>query len=241
MLAAAPFIGSFVATAAVRAQFPRTLLLGRSACPNCHHRLGVADLVPLISWLATRGRCRHCGAPITIFYPCAELSALVIAVLTIVMLQGSAVLISCALGWTLLTLALIDLRHQILPDLLTLPLAIAGLTLAGFEGRDVLLDRALGCAIGFVFFYLLSVTYSRFRGREGLGLGDAKLLAAGGAWVAWQGLPSVVLVASAVALAVVGVQALMRGGISVTTRIPFGLYLGPAIWLVWLIGPLAAT
>ena len=241
VLIAAPFIGCFVATAAVRAAAPRTLFLGRSACLSCGHRLGLADLVPLVSWFASRGRCRHCRGPISFLYPGAELAAVAVALLSITMLQGSNVLISCALGWTLLMLALIDLRHQLLPDPLTLPLAIAGLALAGLASGPVLLDRALGCAAGFVFFYLISDIYLRVRGREGLGLGDAKLLAAGGAWVAWQGLPSVVLVASTAALAVVGVQALSGAGFRTTARIPLGLYLAPAIWLVWLIGPLAVS
>ena len=88
-----------------------------------------------------------------------------------------------------------------------------------------------------ILFYFVSISSRRLRGREGLGLGDAKLFAAGGAWVAWQGLASVVLVASVAALTVAGLQAL-HGGVRADNRIPFGLYLGPAIWLIWLIGPL---
>ncbi len=165
---------------------------------------------------------------------------MVIAVVSVATFQGADVLISCGLGWSLLTLALIDLRHQLLPDALTLPLAALGLANAWLiGGGDALLDRAIGSAAGLLIFLLISFVYRRLRDREGLGMGDAKLLAAGGGWVAWQGLASVVLIASAIALTVTIIQA-ARGGVRIqaTTRIPFGLYLGPAIWLVWLVGPI---
>ena len=186
-----------------------------------------------------KGRCRYCRAPIGILYPGAELAALAIAGVSVGTLHGSTVLIACALGWMLLALALIDLRHHTLPDALTLPLAVAGLATALLPEGATLLDRALGCVLGFVIFLSISIVYRRIRGREGLGMGDAKLLAAGGGWVAWQGLASVVLIASAAALAVAAVRATQdRSHIEATTRIPFGLYLGPAIWLVWLVGPI---
>lgn len=162
-----------------------------------------------------------------------------IAGVSVATLHGGTVLVACALGWTLLALALIDLRHHRLPDALTLPLAVAGLATAGLPEGASLFDRALGCALGFFIFLSISTVYRRIRGREGLGMGDVKLLAAGGAWVAWQGLASVVLIASAAALAVAAVQAAQdRSHIQATTRIPFGLYLGPAIWLIWLVGPI---
>jgi leader peptidase (prepilin peptidase)/N-methyltransferase len=239
VLAVAPFLGSFVATLAVRVLDVRSIILGRSHCPHCLHRLALADLVPILSWLWSLGRCRYCRSPVGIFYPGAEAAAMAIAVVSVVVFPGIDALISCGLGWTLLTLALIDLRHHILPDALTLPLAAAGLGTVWPRGGAALLDHALGSAAGLLIFLAISYIYQRLRDREGLGIGDAKLLAAGGAWVAWQGLASVVLIASAVALAVTIIQA-TRGGVRIqaTTRIPFGLYLGPAIWLVWLVGPI---
>tara|TARA_B100000686_G_scaffold319493_1_gene370299 strand:- start:368 stop:1090 length:723 start_codon:yes stop_codon:yes gene_type:complete len=240
VLIAAPFLGSFMATAAARAPTGFALVFGRSECRDCRHRLTFVDLVPIVSWLVLSGRCRHCRAIIGIFYPAAEIAALALTGIAVSILSGVDVMIACALGWTLLLLSLIDLRHQVLPDSLTLPLALLGLAVAWFDGYDMLLDGAVGCVTGFVLFYFISISYRRLRGREGLGLGDAKLFAAGGAWVAWQGLASVVLVASVAALMVAGLQA-MRGSLRADNRIPFGLYLGPAIWLIWLIGPLYLT
>ncbi len=226
-----------MATAAARAPTGFGLVLGRSECRDCRQRLSCIDLVPIVSWVVLGGRCRHCRSTIGIFYPAAELAALSLAGIALLILSGVDVVIACALGWTLLLLALIDLRHQVLPDSLTLPLALLGLVVAWFDGDDVLLDGAVGCVTGFVLFYVISISYRCLRSREGLGLGDAKLFAAGGAWVAWQGLASVVLVASVAALTVAGLQVL-RGSFRADNRIPFGLYLGPAIWLIWLIGPL---
>ncbi len=108
---------------------------------------------------------------------------------------------SCAFGWTLLALGLIDLRHLVLPDVLTLPLAAAGLVVAWFAAPDAVLDDAAGAVGGFAVFTLVAWGYRRWRGRDGLGAGDAKLLAALGAWVGRPGLPSVVLLASLAALA----------------------------------------
>lgn len=141
-------------------------------------------------------------------------------------------LVASALALVLAALALFDLRRGRLPDWLTLPLAAAGLLRAWRLG--VGLEAALGCAVGFIAFAGLAVAYRRLRGREGLGFGDVKLAAAAGAWVGWQGLPSVVLLAAAAALAV----AAARGRLAAAERVPFGAYLAPAILLVWLFGPL---
>ena len=141
-------------------------------------------------------------------------------------------LVVCALAVVLAALALFDLRQGRLPDWLTLPLAAAGLLLAWRGGA--LADSLLGAALGYALFEGLALAYRRLRGREGLGGGDAKLAAAAGAWVGWQGLPSVVLVAAAGALAV----ALVRRRLDGSESVRFGAYLAPAILLVWLLGPL---
>lgn len=137
-----------------------------------------------------------------------------------------------ALAAVLAALALYDLRRGRLPDWLTLPLAAAGLLIAWHGGEPG--DAALGAALGFAAFEGLALVYRRLRGREGLGGGDAKLALAAGAWVGWQGLPSVVLLAAAGALAV----ALARRRLGAAESVRFGAYLAPAILLVWLIGPL---
>jgi leader peptidase (prepilin peptidase)/N-methyltransferase len=141
-------------------------------------------------------------------------------------------LVGLALAAVLGALALYDLRRGRLPDWLTLPLAAAGLLIAWRGGAPA--DAAIGAALGYAVFEGVALGYRRLRGREGLGGGDAKLAAAAGAWVGWQGLPSVVLLAACGALA----TALARRRLGATESMPFGAYLAPAILLVWLVGPL---
>jgi leader peptidase (prepilin peptidase)/N-methyltransferase len=147
---------------------------------------------------------------------------------------------SVLLGWTLLCLAAIDARHFLLPDALTVPLVPAGLAVALLTDPDRLTADIYGGALGFLVFASLRGAYRWARGREGLGLGDVKLLAAAGCWVGWDGLPSVVLIAAVSGLAVAALQGLRGVSFSASTRIPFGVYLCFGFWLVWLYGPLAA-
>src|SRR4051794_31738374 len=120
----APFIGSFLLTIVLR--YPRFegLVFGRSACPECNATIGVRDLVPLLSWLILGGRCRRCAAWIGWQYPMAEIAAAAIAIWAATTVSGWLLWVSCALGWSLLTLSLIDLRTYRLPDFLTLPVLL---------------------------------------------------------------------------------------------------------------------
>ena len=143
------------------------------------------------------------------------------------------------LAWTLLALALIDLEHQILPDVLTLPLAAAGLAVAWLAQRGAVLDNIAGAALGYAVFFIIAWAYRRWRGRDGLGAGDAKLLAALGAWDGATGLPSVVLLGSLMALAVVlALRSFRLSAARSASGWPFGPALAAAGWLVWLYGPL---
>jgi leader peptidase (prepilin peptidase)/N-methyltransferase len=245
----APFAGSFLATVAVRLPEGRSIARGRSRCPACDRALGIVDLVPIVSWLALRGRCRHCGAAIAPFYPLFELACLAIAAWAALVVSGWAIWPTAVLGWLLLTLAEVDRRCMVLPDALTLPLLIIGLVAVAVLAPQRLPAHAAGAAAGFAVFALITVAYRRLRGREGLGLGDAKLLAAGGAWVGWQGLPSIIGGAAALALVVVlttrwaarwsGPRDRGAAWLAAEQRIAFGPFLAAAIWLVWLYGPLA--
>lgn len=156
---------------------------------------------------------------------------------------GWPLAIACAFGWVLLALMVGDLRRMILPDFLTLPLIPAGLAVAWlWHGQSALEDRAIGAAAGFLAFAGLRLAYRRWRGREGLGGGDVKLLAAAGAWIGWQGLPVLVLAAALMALAVVMVVAVDRrgdGALRADRPVAFGAYLCLALWAIWLYGPLA--
>jgi leader peptidase (prepilin peptidase)/N-methyltransferase len=178
----ATFLGSFLGTLILRLPEGRPLFLDRSHCEACGQTLGVRDLVPLFSWLLLKGRCRLCGAKLGAFYPLIELAAVGVALWALLTLPAPLVWPTAALGWVLLALAVIDARHFLLPDVLTLPLIPAGLAVAWWLDPGQLLHHALGAALGFVGFAGLAWVYRKLRGREGLGLGDAKLLAAAGAW-----------------------------------------------------------
>lgn len=196
-------------------------------------------MVPVLSWLIAGRRCRYCSTSLGLFYPAVELAAIAVALWAAAVVPGGMILwLTCALGWTLLALAVIDWRHLILPDALTLPLLVAGLVFAVCDEGSRLVDHAVGAAAGLTSFLLVAYCYRWLRAREGLGLGDAKLLAAAGAWVTWIGLPGVVVLAAATALAAVLARTVVGHGVELTERIPFGTYLCLGIWLVWLCGPL---
>lgn len=239
LLVIAPFVGSFLATVVVRLPLGESAAAGRSHCRSCGHQLTAIELLPLVSWLWQRGRCRACGSTIGPLYPAFEVAALVIAAWSLSVVEGWPVWPTCALGWTLLTLAAIDWRDGILPDRLTLPLVAGGLVMAAAGSVFAITDHLLGAAAGFAAFAGIAAIYRRIRHREGLGLGDAKLLAAAGAWLSWAGLPSVVLIAAGSALLVVGLRALVGEQLSAGQRLPFGPTLCLGFWLTWLYGPLA--
>jgi len=238
---ASPFIGSFLGVLVTRLPESRPVAGGRSVCDNCGHKLGPLDLVPIASWLALHGRCRHCGARITAVPLVIELGAVLVAVWAASVSDGLALWAGCFLGWVLLALAAIYFREGILPDGLTLPLVAAGLVATHFLAPWQFLDSAIGAVAGFAFFAGVRWFYRRLRGREGLGLGDAKLLAASGAWVTWNGLPSVVLIAAAAGLAVALVISWRGERLALDQRLPFGPALCLGTWLVWLYGPLTGS
>lgn len=176
---------------------------GRSACPACGATLGAQDLVPLWSWLRQGGRCRHCGAWIGWLPLMAETAGGGVALAAFATLAPSSALLVTVIGWWLLLLALIDAEHGRLPDVLTLPLVVAGLGAAIFlplRGLAGPLASGLGAVVGFTLFASVARLYRAWRGRVGLGGGDAKLLAALGAWLGLEGLAPVILVAALLAL-----------------------------------------
>jgi leader peptidase (prepilin peptidase)/N-methyltransferase len=154
-------------------------------------------------------------------------------------------LASCLLGWAMLGIAAIDARHFTIPDVLSLPAIPVGLLASGWlldpsSDRLVSPDCVIGACLGGAAFWLVREAYWRLRGREGLGLGDVKLAAAGGAWTGWEHLPDVVLLAAAGALSFAIFLALVRRGrLSGRERIPFGTFLAPSIWVVWCLGAYA--
>lgn len=230
-------IGSFVGLVIERVPEGGRVALGRSRCTRCEARLTARDLVPLVSWLGAGGRCRHCGGPISWFYPAVEIAAVLIAVIAVGADRGLEAWIDAGLGWWLLALGWIDWRHTILPDVLTLPLIPIGLAIGESLEPENLPDLLLGVAVGFVGLWLLAWIYRRMRGREGLGLGDAKLFAAAGAWVGVGGLPTTMAGAALGGLAAAGAMMAAGRRLDRHTALPFGPFLAAATWLVWMFGP----
>jgi len=235
---AAPFIGSFLGLLVDRLPLGRPVLLGRSACENCGHTLGPLDLVPFASWTILKGRCRYCRYKIGHFYPLIELAAVVVALWSALVVPADLLLFTVALGWALLCLALIDARHMYLPDVLTLPLLLLGLILASSYDIFDPVSHGIGALLGAVAFALVRWVYFLLRGIEGLGLGDVKLFAAAGAWLGWQGLPSVLLIAGVTGLIFALIKQRGRQTSSTKRSIAFGPFLATGVWITWLYGPL---
>ena len=224
---AGAIVGSFIATICVRWPQGRQAIAGRSRCDSCNRELSAFELIPIISWLGTRGRCRTCGALISRLHLWVELAAAALGALALVLepnIHGAAL----ALFWLLLLApAVLDARHHWLPDPLTMMLAIVGLLIGGFATGALFLDRLAGGGAGFVSLWLIALSYRRSRGREGLGAGDPKLLGAIGLWTGGLALPAIVLIAALGGLAVAVLQG--RGRLD---RMPFGSLLAGAA-ILW--------
>ena len=210
-------------------------MCARSQCESCQTQLSAIELVPLLSYVLQCGRCRHCGARIDRFHPAVEAAAFAVAVLICAVDIGifddpARAAVDCLLGWTLLALAGMDAKTRLLPDELTLPLIPDGLFANWWLAREALTDCLLGAAIGWFVFVGIAWVWRRLKEEEGLGGGDAKLLAATGAWVGWQGLPSVILLAALAAI--VATMARRRGQQAFGTRIAFGPWLALAALIV---------
>ncbi|WP_353229006.1 prepilin peptidase [Novosphingobium sp.] len=231
-------VGSFVALVADRWPRGEDVVATPSHCRGCGRRLGAANLIPVISYVMQRGRCRWCAAPLPADLLLAELAGGAIGVVaTTLAPTWPGMLIMAALGFALLLLALLDARHLWLPDAVTLPLLLAGLAtgpgaLALVPGPD-LLDRILGAVLGYVLLQALRGGYRALRGREGLGGGDPKLLGAIGAWLGAAPLPGVVLGAALFGLGWAALQALRGRAAGGQTPIPLGTGLAVAA-LMWI-------
>ncbi len=229
-----PFVGSFLGVLAMRLPAGRPVVLARSACDSCARVLAPRDLLPLLSFAASGGRCRQCRAPISRAHPAIELAALAVALVASAALPPDPLLLwsGCVLGWAGLVLAWIDWRAMRLPDVLTLPLLLGGLAACAAIDPPSLPDHAAAAVAGYLAFRLLSFAYRRLRGRIGLGAGDAKLLAAGGAWLGLAGLAPMVLLAAVATLALAAVRG--RGRLRPDLPVPFGPGLALALWALWL-------
>ena len=216
---------------------PPGIVVERSHCPHCKTPLSWYENIPLFSWLALRGKCRHCKAPISPQYPLVELLTALLAMASVWRFgfgwQGfGAVLFSCYL----VALSGIDLRTRLLPDQLTLPLMWLGL-IGSLDNLYMPAKPALlGAIAGYVSLWLVWWLFKQVTGKEGMGRGDFKLLAAIGAWVGLNGVLPTLLLSSVVG-AVIGSVWLATQGRDRATPIPFGPYLAIAGWIVFFWGP----
>ena len=215
---------------------PFNIVAPRSRCPHCGHGIGALENVPILSWLVLRGRCASCRAPIPMRYPMIELLTGILS--CVVALEYGftlAMLAGLVLTWTLIALAFIDLDTQLLPDSMTVPLLFAGLLLsasgAGFTDATA---SIYGAVAGYMVLWIVFHVFKAIDGREGLGYGDFKLLAALGAWFGWQALPVITVLAAGVGTLVAGAM-IVSGRQQRDVPMAFGPYLAGAgyIMLVW--------
>ncbi|WP_278386691.1 prepilin peptidase [Stutzerimonas kunmingensis] len=212
------------------------LLLPSSRCPHCDHQIRSWENIPLVSWLALRGKCSSCRAPISSRYPLVELACGLLSGYVAwhfgFTWQAGAMLV---LTWGLVAMSMIDIDHQLLPDSLVLPLLWLGLILNSF-GLFVSLESALwGAVAGYLSLWSVYWLFKLVTGKEGMGYGDFKLLAMLGAWGGWQVLPLTILLSSVVG-AVLGTILLRVQRAESSTPIPFGPYLAIAGWIALLWG-----
>jgi leader peptidase (prepilin peptidase)/N-methyltransferase len=203
-----------------------TLSTPRSRCPSCGHQIRWYENIPVASWLWLRGKCSACKTPISMRYPLIEvLTAVLFAACGLHFGAQPTVLLWCGLCATLVALAFIDLDTTFLPDDLTLPLMWAGIVSAAFGWIPVTLAASVGGAVaGYLSLWFVFHAYRLIRGKEGMGGGDFKLLAALGAWLGWQAIPSIILLSSAVG-AIVGIALIAFRQHDREVPIPFGPYL----------------
>ena len=214
---------------------PYNLIVPRSACPHCHHVISAWENIPIVSYLLLLGKCKSCGAAISPRYPIIEaVSGILCAYAAWHFGFGWTAVGSLLLVWALLALTAIDFDTQLLPDDITLPLLWAGLLFNLFGVFSSLSSAVLGAIIGYLALWSVYWLFKLATGKEGMGYGDFKLLAALGAWLGWQMLPLIIMLSSLVG-AVVGIIMIVALKHGRNIPIPFGPYLagGGLIALFW--------
>jgi leader peptidase (prepilin peptidase)/N-methyltransferase len=212
------------------------LLLPHSHCPHCAHLIRAWENIPVLSYLLLRGRCSKCKAPISKRYPITELACgLLTAFVAWHFGFGWQAGLAVILSWGLLAMSLIDADHQLLPDVLVLPLLWLGLIVNSFGLFVPLHDALWGAVAGYMSLWSVYWLFKLLTGKDGMGFGDFKLLAMLGAWGGWQILPLTILLSSLVG-AVLGLILLRLRNAQTSTPIPFGPYLAIAGWIALLWG-----
>ena len=227
--------GSFLSTLVLR--WPEGKRLGgRSACDDCGRSLKAIELVPLLSYVVQRGRCRSCGTTIAAVHPIMEIMCALAGGAALSFGPSGEAWIAAGAAWLLVALAMLDLRHLWLPDKLTVALAlVAGGGGMLFAVPPAPVDRIIGGAAGLLSLALVAWGYRILRGRDGLGGGDPKLFGAIGLWLGWQALPLVLLAATSIALLGVVLLALRGARVDATLRVPLGSALAAGAIGYWLV------
>jgi leader peptidase (prepilin peptidase) / N-methyltransferase len=207
-----------------------------SACPNCGHKLRFWENIPVISYIFLKAKCSSCGTRISMQYPAVELitgiTSLLVANVYGITIQTAAALF---LTWVLIALTLIDLKKQLLPDNITLPLLWFGILLSLFDVFTDLNSSVIGAMAGYLILWSVYHIFKLLTKKEGMGFGDFKLLGALGAWAGYSYLPQIILVSSIVG-SIAGISMLIIGKTKQQQPIPFGPYLAVAGWIALLWG-----
>ena len=212
------------------------LVVPRSACPSCGHKITALENIPVISYLFLKGKCSSCETPISIRYPILEIFTAVLSVIVAAHFGfgwqcGAALLLT----WALICLSVIDFDHKLLPDDITLPFLWLGL-LVNINGLFTDINASvIGAIAGYLSLWSVYWLFKLLTGKEGMGYGDFKLLAMLGAWLGWQSLPGIVLLSSFVG-ALIGISLVLFRGRDKNIPIPFGPYLAIAGWIYLLWG-----
>jgi leader peptidase (prepilin peptidase) / N-methyltransferase len=231
-------LGSFINVCIYRIPLKKSIIRPPSSCPHCGERVRFYDNIPLISYLLLLGKCRYCRNPLAWHYPAVEA---MIGLLSITLFIRYGLSYQYLL-WLLFTSALvaitfIDLHHQIIPDVISLPGIVVGLGASFAPGATVLWHESLiGVIAGGGSLYLVAVIYQSITGRDGMGGGDIKLLAMIGAWMGWRSLPMIIFSSSLVG-AVIGLCFLLASGKGLRVRIPFGPFLSLGALVCLFFGP----
>lgn len=211
------------------------LIIPRSRCPHCGHKITALENIPILSYILLRGKCSECRKTISLRYPIIELTSAAIAVfLGIHFGFGVQVLTAILLSWALLAMSVIDIDHQLLPDDITLTFLWIGLLVNIFGIFTDVYSSLIGAMAGYGILWTVYILFKAVTGKEGMGYGDFKLLAMLGAWLGWQQLP-VIIILSSLCGAIVGVGLMMFRNLNKSHPIPFGPYLAAAGWIsmIW--------
>ena len=218
------------------ASTPLTLATPNSHCPQCEAPIRPWQNIPVVSYLLLGGKCANCGVPISARYPAVELfTGLATVLLSVYFELSPALLGAILLTWSLIALTAIDFDHQLLPDDITLPLLWLGLLFNIWGTFASLQDAVIGAMAGYLTLWGVYWLFKLLTGKEGMGYGDFKLLAALGAWLGWQALPLIILLSSLVG-AICGIILMLVMGRGREIPLAFGPYLAVAGWIALLWG-----